>query len=127
MKIINKLTGEEKKLETYKSIIKYILAPIREEYTFVSDIMQELLDKYKNEKLVKFVPDRHQIRRMVLNPECILDMPRYYVKGYDKAVTSDGFDAKISREFYRKFMQEDLDLIKFINKYHPTLKIIMED
>lgn len=125
MKIIDKITGKQKNIQTYRSIIRYILSPIRENYTYISDIMQQTIEKYKDEKLIKFIPDNHQIKRIFQNPDYLLDVPRYIIKGYDEEVTNIKFDTLVSKEFYKKFIQQDKDLIDFINKNHPILKIIL--
>lgn len=123
MRIINKETGKEKVFATRQAILLNLLAPVKDDFSLESDTLAEIIDKYKDNPLIEYIPTQAQRTRMESDPEYAMDIPRYIVEGYDDAVSNSRFEQKLCDEFYNRFETQDRRLIRWINKKNPTYKI----
>lgn len=136
MKIINRETGEEVKipkvsemvasgmsvkdaqLRHKKNVLRYIYdGNVFFNYSYAFD---NLLKKYGNKKLIPYEMTESQKSRVKNNPNVMLDIPTYYVKGYDKAVSDIKFDTMLATEFYSRFIKGDTSLIPVVNNWNPN-------
>lgn len=124
MKVINRENGREKVLATRQQILLNLLAPVKDEFSLVSNTLAEIVEKYKDKPLVRYVPTLAQERRMIADPEYALDIPKYTVEGFDEAVSNDRFEQKLRDEFYERFEGKDTELYNWINENNPTYKIV---
>lgn len=124
MKVINRENGREKVLATRQQILLNLLAPVKDEFSLVSNTLAEIVEKYKDKPLVRYVPTLAQERRMIADPEYALDIPKYTVEGFDEAVSNDRFEQKLRDEFYERFERKDTGLYNWINENNPTYKIV---
>lgn len=86
---------------------------------------QKVIDKYRGKaKLVKYVPTVSDIEQLKVNPDHINDMPRWYVPGLDRALGSDELERRMKAEFVGRFDEEDETIIKMVNRYNPTYKVV---
>lgn len=92
------------------------------------DLSQEymnVINKYRGKaKLEKYVPTEYDLKMCAENPDHWNDMPRWYVKGLDRALSSDILDRKMRAEFVRRFDEEDEAIIKMVNTCNPAYKIV---
>lgn len=123
MKVINRENGREKVLATRQQILLNLLAPIKDDFSLESNTLAEIIEKYKDKPLVRYVPTLAQERRMIADPEYAMDIPKYIVEGYDEAVSNSRFDQKLCDEFYERFEAKDRTLFDWINKKNPTYRI----
>lgn len=123
MKIINKETGREKVFATRQQILLNLLAPIKDDFSLESNTLAEIIEKYKDKPLVRYMPTLSQQRRMLADPEYAMDIPRYVVEGYDEAVSNSRFDQRLCDEFYERFEAKDKKLFGWINRKNPTYRI----
>lgn len=124
MKVINRENGREKVLATRQQILLNLLAPVKDEFSLVSNTLAEIVEKYKDKPLVRYVPTLAQELRMIADPEYALDIPKYIVEGFDEAVSNDRFEQKLRDEFYERFERKDTELYNWINENNPTYKIV---
>lgn len=126
MVIIERNTGRVMNFKTRKSVMVNMLSPIMDEFSIISHTFNDIVEKYKDAEVVKYEPTKYDIKRMAEDPEYILDMPRYYIPGFDKEVTGTIFEQKIRNEFYERWTSGDVEIYNFINKYHPDFKVVVE-
>ena len=88
--------------------------------------MSELLEKYKDEKLVPYKMTESDKKKLKNNPDYIEDIPRYYVPGYDKAVSNWKLDGILAQEFYSRFMNNDPTLVHVTNLWNETYKLVLD-
>lgn len=123
MKIINKETGRERIFETRQQVLLNLLAPIKDEFSLVSRTYKDILEKYKDVPLTPYKMTESDLKKIASDPDYIMDIPKFHVKGFDEEVSSTKFDQKICDEFYERFSNQDKKLFVWINKNNPTFKI----
>lgn len=124
----DKFTNTIVNLNNRASVIRNLFTPYSEKYIDYSPLFREILDLYKDRELVKYKWTEQDKRAVEENPDAILDIPRYVVKGYDRAVGCD-FDQKARNEFYKRFTEGSEEVVRFINdtndRYTATIKYII--
>lgn len=84
-----------------------------------------VIEKYRGKaKLVKYKMTEEDKRRVAANPNAIMDIPRLWVPGLDRALGSDMLEKRMREEFIRRFDEEDPEIIRLVNCYNPSYKII---
>ena len=124
MKIINKETGRERIFETRQQVLLNLLAPIKDEFSLVSRTYKDILEKYKDVPLTPYKMTESDLRKIASDPDYIMDIPKFHVKGFDEEVSSTRFDQRICDEFYERFERKDIKLYNWINENNPTYKIV---
>ena len=142
MKIINHVDNTELKLPSisalvasgvsiknaqqrhYRAVLRAVYSPIL--YPIYSTKMSEFLEKYKDEKLVPYKMTESDKKKLKNNPDYIEDIPRYYVPGYDKAVSNWKLDGILAQEFYSRFMNNDPTLVHVANLWNETYKLVLD-
>ena len=124
MKIINRENENIFNPQTRRQVLVNLLAPCFEEFVSISDTLNELIEKYKNVPLKEYIPTDAEKKRMEEDPGYALDIPKYYVPGYDEEVNSTRFEQKIRDEFYTRWENKDNDIYKFINENNRSFKIV---
>lgn len=142
MKIVNRIDGTELELPSvsvlvasgvsikdaelrhYKAVLRAVYSPIY--YPIYSKKMKEVLEKYKNKKLVPYKMTESDRRKLEENPDYIEDIPRYYVPGYDKAVSNWRFDSVLAKEFYSRFMNNERELAYAANSWNKIYKLVLD-
>ena len=75
-------------------------------------------------KLVKYTPTVYDLEQLKVNPDHINDMPRWYVPGLDRALSSDELERRMKTEFVSRYDAEDPAIISMVNKYNRAYKIV---
>ena len=114
---------EEEILDSAKRAICGILyTPFGNSYLNYSTKMHELESKYAKEIKTGPIPYKmteHDKKELAKNPDYINDIPKLYIPGYDKAVSTSHFDTELVNEFYTRLCDDDPEIIKFVNNVNP--------
>lgn len=142
MKIINRVDNTELKLPSisalvasgmsikdaqqkhYKAVLRAVYSPIL--YPIYSTKMSELIEEYKDTKLVPYKMTDTDKKRLKNDPGYIEDIPKWYVPGYDKAVSNWKLDGILAQEFYARFMNNDPTLVHVANLWNETYKLVLD-
>lgn len=143
LKVYNRSTGEEmavniedimrveKKTYTQAEATHYqrayvlLCSPCYGKWMDISEEYNKVIDKYRGKaKLVKYVPTVHDLEQLKVNPDHINDMPRWYVPGLDRALSSDELERRMKTEFVSRYDAEDPAIISMVNNYNRTYKIV---
>lgn len=143
LKVYNRSTGEEMavniedimrvKKKTYNQAEAthyqrtYVLLcnPCYGKWMDVSEEYNKVIDKYRGKaKLVKYTPTVYDLEQLKVNPDHINDMPRWYVPGLDRALSSDELERRMKTEFVSRYDAEDPAIISMVNKYNRSYKIV---
>ena len=100
-----------------QDILSSLYTPYTNEYEDYCLILKQAIEKYKDQKLVKDIPNEYEKRMMEEDPSFAENIPEYYVPGYDEAVGSK-YPGKARKEFLERFKNSDPEIVKFINKYN---------
>lgn len=126
--IINKMTNTRTSGMDRRKVLRLLYSPYSEAYIDYSELFRQVLKKYENEPLVKYELTESDKVRLKENPDYINDIPRYVVRGFDKAVGSE-FERKLTNEFYERFQRAETEIVKFINdtnlEYKAQIKYIV--
>lgn len=125
MKVFNKKTNEEVKIPNRRAFAQYVYTDIAFMYGFVSPLLKEIADKYKDEEITEHIITAKEAKTLVENSDYIQDIPKFEVKGYDEEVSASRLDRQIGEEAYNAFLNNDTTLLGLINKNHPTLKALL--
>lgn len=120
-------TGEEISFNSRFSIMKSIYSPISCAYDHYSPMINDLIEKYKDNEVVPHVLTSYEQKRLAENPDFINDIPRGDIKGYDKAISHELFERRLKEEFYSLFCNADERIIKCINRHHKDYKAIIKE
>ena len=91
----------------------------------VSEEYNKVIEKYRGKaKLVKYTPTVYDLEQLKVNPDHINDMPRWYVPGLDRALSSDELERRMKTEFVSRYDAEDPVIISMVNKYNRAYKIV---
>lgn len=143
LKVYNRSTGEEmavniedimrveKKTYTQAEATHYqrtcvlLCNPCYGKWMDVSEEYNKVIEKYRGKaKLVKYTPTVYDIEQLKVNPDHINDMPRWYVPGLDRALSSDELERRMKTEFVSRYDAEDPAIISMVNKYNRAYKIV---
>lgn len=129
MKVIVKerTTGNIIDFVDKKDFVCKVYSPISHLWSLFSPMIGKLMDKYKNTPITKHKMTEVEKRKLEKNPDYINDIPKYEIKGYDRAVSNSRMDRYLSDEFYSLFCNADETVIKFVNKFHPDYYVVKED
>ena len=122
MKIFNKKTNDEILIPNRRAFAQYVYTDINFMYSFISPILSEITEKYKDEELTEHIITADEARRLMENPDYIHDIPKMEIKGYDTEVSATRLDRQIGEEAYNAFLNNDSKILNVINNFHPTLK-----
>jgi len=126
MQFINKTTGEVISTNNRRILLHTVLSSVYLQFMLESDTLAKETAKYKNVPLLPYIMTDKDKEKIALNPDTIEDIPRFIVKGYDKAVSASYFDQKVWDEFITRYNQNDERLCTFINRYHPVFKATLD-
>ena len=91
----------------------------------ISKEYNKVIEKYrKKAKLVKYKPTLYDLEQLKVNPDHINDMPRWYVPGLDRALSSDELERRMKAEFVSRYDAEDPEIISMVNSCNRTYKIV---
>ena len=142
MKIVDRKTNKELKLPSiselvadgmsikkaslkhYKAVLRAVYCPTL--YAIYSTKMADYLEKYKDEKLVPYELTEMDKKKLKNNPDYIEDIPRYYIPGYDKAVSNWKLDGILAQEFYSRFMKNDPTLVQCANTWNEDYYLVLD-
>lgn len=93
----------------------------------VSEEYMAVINKYRGKaKLVKYKMTAEDKRRVAANPAAIMDIPRLWVPGLDRALGSDLLEKRMKAEFVRRFDEGDPAIVQLVNRFNPSYKIVVE-
>lgn len=129
MKVIVKerTTGNIIDFVDKKDFVCKIYSPISPFWSLFSPMIGELTEKYKDVPITEHKMTEVEKRKLEKNPDYINDIPKYEVKGYDKAVSNSRMDQYLAKEFCSLFNNGDETVIKFVNKFNPDFYVVKED
>lgn len=105
-------------------ILRCLYHPCYGRWLSISHEYAQVLKRYEGRaKLVKYKLTEYDKAQIVKNPDYALDLPRWYVPGLDRALSSDLFEKKMRDEFISRFDAEDEELIKMTNTYNHQYKL----
>lgn len=114
-------------IDNKRDFVSKVYSPISPLWSLFSPMIGKLMEKYKNTPITKHKMTEVEKRKLEKNPDYINDIPKYEVKGYDRAVSNSRMDRYLSDEFYSLFCNADETVIKFVNKFHPDYYVVKED
>lgn len=114
-------------IDNKRDFVSKVYSPISPLWSLFSPMIGELMEKYKNVPITKHKMTEVEKRKLEKNPDYINDIPKYEVKGYDKAVSNSRMDQYLAKEFCSLFNNADETVIKFVNKFHPDYYVVKED
>lgn len=143
LKVYNRSTGEEMAVNIedimrvekkayaqaenthYQRTYVLLCNPCYGKWMDVSEEYNKVIDKYRGKaKLVKYTPTVYDLEQLKVNPDHINDMPRWYVPGLDRALSSDELERRMKTEFVSRYDAEDPAIISMVNKYNRSYKIV---
>lgn len=143
LKVYNRSTGEEMAVNIedimrvekktyaqaenthYQRTYVLLCNPCYGKWMDVSEEYNKVINKYRGKaKLVKYVPTVYDLEQLKVNPDHINDMPRWYVPGLDRALSSDELERRMKTEFVSRYDAEDPEIISMVNKYNRSYKIV---
>lgn len=124
MRLENK-TRTQAEATHYQRTYVMLCNPCYGKWMDLSEEYMAVINKYRGKaKLVKYVPTVSDIKQLKTNPDHINDMPRWYVPGLDRALSSDELERKMKAEFVRRFDAEDSIIINMVNRHNPTYRVV---
>lgn len=143
LKVYNRSTGEEMAVNIedimrveektytqaeathYQRTYVLLCNPCYGKWMDVSEEYNKVIEKYRGKaKLVKYTPTVYDLEQLKVNPDHINDMPRWYVPGLDRALSSDELERRMKTEFVSRYDAEDPAIISMVNKYNRSYKIV---
>lgn len=122
---VEKKTYAQAEATHYQRTYVLLCNPCYGKWMDVSEEYNKVIDKYRGKaKLVKYVPTVYDLEQLKVNPDHINDMPRWYVPGLDRALSSDELERRMKTEFVSRYDAEDPEIISMVNKYNRTYKIV---
>lgn len=129
MKFVNKKTGET--IRTKEVSPSYLLRTVYNSIDMIfmlqSETLRATVNKYRKEPLRKYTLTEQEKQDIAKNPDLALDIPRYYVDGFDQEVSKDSFERKIRREFVKRCRGNDMEIARMINIYSKVYIAICID
>lgn len=122
---VEKKTYAQAEATHYQRTYVLLCNPCYGKWMDVSEEYNKVIDKYRGKaKLVKYTPTVYDLEQLKVNPDHINDMPRWYVPGLDRALSSDELERRMKTEFVSRYDAEDPAIISMVNKYNRTYKIV---
>lgn len=122
---VEKKTYTQAEATHYRRTYVLLCNPCYGKWMDVSEEYNKVIDKYRGKaKLVKYTPTVYDLEQLKVNPDHINDMPRWYVPGLDRALSSDELERRMKTEFVSRYDAEDPAIISMVNKYNRSYKIV---
>ena len=122
---VEKKTYNQAEATHYQRTYVLLCNPCYGKWMDVSEEYNKVIDKYRvKAKLVKYTPTVYDLEQLKVNPDHINDMPRWYVPGLDRALSSDELERRMKTEFVSRYDAEDPAIISMVNKYNRSYKIV---
>lgn len=122
---VEKKTYAQAEATHYQRTYVLLCNPCYGKWMDVSEEYNKVIDKYRGKaKLVKYTPTVYDLEQLKVNPDHINDMPRWYVPGLDRALSSDELERRMKTEFVSRYDSEDPAIISMVNKYNRSYKIV---
>lgn len=122
---VEKKTYAQAQNTHYQRTYALLCNPCYGKWMDVSEEYNKVIERYRGKaKLVKYVPTVYDLEQLKVNPDHINDMPRWYVPGLDRALSSDELERRMKAEFVRRYDAEDPAIISMVNKYNRAYKIV---
>ena len=122
---VEKKTYNQAEATHYQRTYVLLCNPCYGKWMDVSEEYNKVIEKYRGKaKLVKYTPTVYDLEQLKVNPDHINDMPRWYVPGLDRALSSDELERRMKTEFVSRYDAEDPAIISMVNKYNRAYKIV---
>lgn len=122
---VEKKTYAQAEATHYQRTYVLLCNPCYGKWMDVSEEYNKVINKYRGKaKLVKYTPTVYDLEQLKVNPDHINDMPRWYVPGLDRALSSDELERRMKTEFVSRYDAEDPAIISMVNSYNRTYKIV---
>ena len=122
---VEKKTYNQAEATHYQRTYVLLWSPCYGKWMDVSEEYNKVIEKYRGKaKLVKYTPTVYDLEQLKVNPDHINDMPRWYVPGLDRALSSDELERRMKTEFVSRYDAEDPVIISMVNKYNRSYKIV---
>ena len=122
---VEKKTYNQAEATHYQRTYVLLCNPCYGKWMDVSEEYNKVIDKYRGKaKLVKYTPTVYDLEQLKVNPDHINDMPRWYVPGLDRALSSDELERRMKTEFVSRYDAEDPVIISMVNNYNRSCKIV---
>ena len=122
---VEKKTYNQAEATHYQRTYVLLCNPCYGKWMDVSEEYNKVIDKYRGKaKLVKYTPTVYDLEQLKVNQDHINDMPRWYVPGLDRALSSDELERRMKTEFVSRYDAEDPAIISMVNKYNRSYKIV---
>lgn len=122
---VEKKTYNQAEATHYQRTYVLLCNPCYGKWMDVSEEYNKVIDKYRGKaKLIKYTPTVYDLEQLKVNPDHINDMPRWYVPGLDRALSSDELERRMKTEFVSRYDAEDPAIISMVNKYNRSYKIV---
>lgn len=122
---VDKKTYNQAEATHYQRTYVLLCNPCYGKWMDVSEEYNKVIDKYRGKaKLVKYTPTVYDLEQLKVNPDHINDMPRWYVPGLDRELSSDELERRMKTEFVSRYDAEDPAIISMVNKYNRSYKIV---
>lgn len=122
---VEKKTYNQAEATHYQRTYVLLCNPCYGKWMDVSEEYNKVINKYRGKaKLVKYTPTVYDLEQLKVNPDHINDMPRWYVPGLDRALSSDELERRMKTEFVSRYDAEDPVIISMVNKYNRAYKIV---
>lgn len=122
---VEKKTYNQAEATHYQRTYVLLCSPCYGKWMDVSEEYNKVIEKYRGKaKLVKYTPTVYDLEQLKVNPDHINDMPRWYVPGLDRALSSDELERRMKTEFVSRYDAEDPVIISMVNNYNRTYKIV---
>ena len=122
---VEKKTYNQAEATHYQRTYVLLCSPCYGKWMDVSEEYNKVIEKYRGKaKLVKYTPTVYDLEQLKVNPDHINDMPRWYVPGLDRALSSDELERRMKTEFVSRYDAEDPAIISMVNKYNRSYKIV---
>lgn len=122
---VEKKTYTQAEATHYRRTYVLLCNPCYGKWMDISEEYNKVIEKYRGKaKLVKYTPTVYDLEQLKVNPDHINDMPRWYVPGLDRALSSDELERRMKTEFVSRYDAEDPAIISMVNKYNRAYKIV---
>ena len=122
---VEKKTYNQAEATHYQRTYVLLCSPCYGKWMDISEEYNKVIEKYRGKaKLVKYTPTVYDLEQLKVNPDHINDMPRWYVPGLDRALSSDELERRMKTEFVSRYDAEDPAIISMVNKYNRSYKIV---
>lgn len=120
--IVRKSDGKRMEGLTRKRILEILYSNYSEAYVDYCDVFWDAMEKYGDLPLKEYKWTEWDKRRVKENPDAAMDIPRFYVEGFDTAM-GYSYEQKARNEFYDKFVAADDDIVDFVNSTNELYRV----